>query len=140
MEFNYGFVLEKTGKKIKQVLQKQFSVKGIDITIDQWVILHELYVYGKQNQVHLCERVYKDAPTVTRIIVLLEKKSLVLRHTSKEDRRKFDITLSTSGKALVKKLLPYVVAFRKSGWQGLNEQDIRHLQRITQKIEQNLVL
>ncbi len=138
MEFNYGFVLEKTGKKIKQYLQKRFLYQGLDITVDQWVILYELYIQGTQNQVALCEKVYKDAPTVTRILELLIQKEMVVRKTSKADRRRFEISLSSSGRNMVKKILPEVISFRLIGWKGLDNQDMNHLNRITRKIEQNL--
>jgi DNA-binding MarR family transcriptional regulator len=138
MEFNYGFVLEKTGKKIKQNLQKRFLYQGLDITVDQWVILYELYIQGTQNQVALCEKVYKDAPTVTRILELLIQKGMVVRKASRADRRKFEISLSATGKAMVKKILPDVISFRLTGWKGLSNQDMNHLNRITRKIEQNL--
>jgi DNA-binding MarR family transcriptional regulator len=138
MEFNYGFVLEKTGKKIKQNLQKRFLYQGLDITVDQWVILYELYLHGTQNQVALCEKVYKDAPTVTRILELLIQKDMVVRKASRADRRKFEISLSPAGRAMVKKILPEVISFRLSGWKGLSHQDMNHLTRITRKIEQNL--
>lgn len=138
MEFNYGFVLEKTGKKIKQNLQKRFLYQGLDITVDQWVILYELYIQGTQNQVDLCEKVYKDAPTVTRILELLIQKNMVVRKASRADRRKFEISLSATGRAMVKKILPEVISFRLTGWKGLSNQDMNHLNRITRKIEQNL--
>lgn len=138
MELNYGFILEKTGKKIKQSLQKRFLEKGFDITVDQWVILQELYLQGTQNQVDLGMRVFKDAPTVTRMIELLVKKDMILREPCKEDRRKFRISLSKQGKVLVEKLMPEVIAFRRCGWNGLTQQDITHLKRITQKIVDNL--
>jgi DNA-binding MarR family transcriptional regulator len=138
MEFNYGFILEKTGKKIKQNLQKRFLYQGLDITVDQWVILYELYIQGTQTQVDLCEKVYKDAPTVTRILELLIQKAMVVRKASRADRRKFEISLSPTGRAIVKKILPEVISFRLTGWKGLSNQDMNHLNRITRKIEQNL--
>lgn len=138
MELNYGFILEKTGKKIKQSLQKRFADLGFDVTVDQWVVLNELHLHGTQNQVDLCARVFKDAPTVTRMIELLIKKEWILREPCREDRRKFRISLSKQGKALVQQLLPEVVAFRRSGWNGLTQSDITQLKRITQKIFDNL--
>jgi hypothetical protein len=39
---------------------------------------------------------------------------------------------------MVKKILPDVISFRLTGWKGLSNQDINHLNRITRKIEQNL--
>ncbi|MBP6661371.1 MAG: hypothetical protein KA174_11850, partial [Chitinophagales bacterium] len=56
----------------------------------------------------------------------------------KEDRRKFNISLSKKGKALIQKLLPVVIEFRKQGWNNLTEKDIQHIERITKKIQDNL--
>ncbi len=138
MNFNYGFILESTAKKIKLELQRKFNEIGVDITVDQWVILLELHQHGTQNQVELCERCYKDAPTITRIIELLVKKELITRESCKEDRRRFNISLSKKGKILVQKLLPIIIAFRKQGWNNLSEKDIKHIERITKKIQENL--
>ena len=138
MNFNYGFILESTAKKIKLELQRKFIEHGVDITVDQWVVLLELHQHGTQNQVELCEGCCKDAPTITRIIELLVKKELIIREGCKEDRRKFNISLSKKGKALVQKLLPMVIDFRKQGWNDLTEKDIQHMERITQKVKDNL--
>ena len=138
MDFNYGFTLESTAKKIKLALQRKFNEHDVDITVDQWVVLLELHQHGTQNQVELCERCCKDAPTITRIIELLVRKELIIRESCKEDRRRFNISLSKKGKALIQKLLPIVVTFRKQGWNNLNEKDISHIERITKKIQENL--
>lgn len=138
MNFNYGYILESTAKKIKLALQRKFNDLNVDITVDQWVVLLELHNHGTQNQVELCEHCSKDAPTITRIIELLIKKELITRESCKEDRRRFNISLSKKGKQLVQKLLPILIEFRKEGWQGLNEKDITHIERITKKIQENL--
>lgn len=138
MTFNYGFILESTAKKIKLELQRKFNEIGVDITVDQWVVLLELHQHGTQNQVELCERCCKDAPTITRIIELLVKKELITRESCKEDRRRFNISLNKKGKALIQKLLPIVIEFRKQGWNNLTEKDITHFERITKKIQENL--
>ncbi len=138
MDFNYGFTLESTAKKIKLALQRKFNEHDVDITVDQWVVLLELHQHSTQNQVDLCENCAKDAPTITRIIELLVKKDLITREECKEDRRKFNISLSKKGKLLIQKLLPVVVEFRKKGWNSLTEKDIHHIERITKKIKENL--
>lgn len=138
MNFNYGFILESTAKKIKLELQRKFNEHKVDITVDQWVVLLELHQHGTQNQVALCEHCAKDAPTITRIIELLVKKELIVREGCKEDRRRFNISLSKKGKGLVHKLLPMIIEFRKQGWNNLTEKDIAHIERITKKIQENL--
>lgn len=138
MKFNYGLILESTAKKIKLELQRKLNEIGVDITVDQWVVLLELHQHGTQNQVELCERCCKDAPTITRIIELLVKKELIIREGCKEDRRRFNISLNKKGKALIQKVLPIVVEFRIKGWNNLTEKDIAHIERITKKIRDNL--
>jgi len=138
MNFNYGFILESTAKKIKLELQRKFNEHEVDITVDQWVVLFELHQHGTQNQVSLCEHCAKDAPTITRIIELLVKKELITREACTNDRRKYNISLSKKGKALIQRLLPIVIEFRIQGWHNLNEKDIMHIERITKKIQDNL--
>lgn len=138
MNFNYGFILESTAKKIKLELQRKFNEHEVDITVDQWVVLFELHQHGTQNQVSLCEHCAKDAPTITRIIELLVKKELITREACTNDRRKYNISLSKKGKTLIQKLLPIVIEFRIQGWLNLNEKDIMHIERITKKIQDNL--
>ncbi|HMV15109.1 MAG TPA: MarR family transcriptional regulator [Chitinophagales bacterium] len=138
MNFNYGFILESTAKKIKLELQRKFNEHEVDITVDQWVVLFELHQHGTQNQVSLCEHCAKDAPTITRIIELLVKKELIVREACTNDRRKYNISLSKKGKTLIQRLLPIVIEFRIQGWLNLNEKDIMHIERITKKIQDNL--
>ena len=137
-DLNYGFLLERTSKKLKQTLQKIFNDIDAGITVDQWVILYELREHGQLSQNELGKNTYKDAPTVTRIIDLLAKKGLVRRKTSKEDRRKYYIDLTKKGNETVDKLLPYLVDFRKLGWKGLKRSDLVTLKGILDQVFDNL--
>lgn len=135
---NYGFLLERTSKKLKQTLQRNFNEIGAIITVDQWVIMYELFKHGLLSQNQIGENTYKDAPTVTRIIDLLAKKNLVKRKMSKEDRRKYFIELTKKGNETIESLLPHVVEFRKRGWEGLNKDDLQALNVIVDKIFHNM--
>lgn len=137
MEMTYGYLIEKTGRKIKQELQKEINRLNFDITVDQWVLLFELYQHGNMVQVELAERTFKDAPTITRILEILHTKKLIYKEACKEDRRKFMIALTVEGKALVDEMHPHVEVFRKQGWKGLTIGDWEHLQRILQTIFNN---
>lgn len=134
---NFGFLIERTIKKIRQNLQKRFADKGVDITVDQWVILDQLNARDGMSQNELAECTYKDAPTVTRIIDILCKKELTKRVMDPNDRRRFKIMLTQEGKAVIEKALPEVYAIRKQGWQGLEDNDYEHLMRILDTIYKN---
>jgi DNA-binding MarR family transcriptional regulator len=137
---NYGFLLERTGKKLKQTLQRIFNDIDADITVDQWVILYELHMHTSLSQNELGENTFKDAPTVTRIIDLLAKKNLVKRKMSKEDRRKYNIELTKKGTEKIETLLPAVIEYRKTGWEGLTKSDLDTLNVILNKVFDNMNL
>jgi len=134
---NFGFLIERTIKKIRQNLQKRFADKGVGITVDQWVILDQLNINEGMSQNELAECTYKDAPTVTRIIDILCKKKLTQRVMDPDDRRRFKIMLTQEGKEVIEKALPEVYAVRKQGWEGLEDKDYEHLMRILDAIYKN---
>lgn len=134
----YGFLIERTAKRYKQYLQRVFQQNGFGITVDQWVILNHIDREGQIYTNTLAQGVMKDAPTVTRILDLLEDRSLVKRLVDKEDRRKTQLRLSLQGKELVQQVRPVVVEMRKLGWQGLDDKDYRDLERILNRIYLNV--
>ena len=109
MEGNYGFLIEKTGKKLKQTLQSVFNHLKIDLTVDQWTILSELHNLGAMSQSEIGANTFKDAPTVTRIIDILVRKDYLVRKQDTVDKRKFMITLTSHGRESVENLIPYEI-------------------------------
>lgn len=75
----YFFKIDTTIKKIRNALQKQLTEAGFDLTVDQWVLIDHIFRKQGISQNELAEMTFKDPPTVTRIIDLLEKKGLVER-------------------------------------------------------------
>ncbi|MCB9284796.1 MAG: MarR family transcriptional regulator [Lewinellaceae bacterium] len=133
-----GFVIERTAKRMKQACQQYLTQAGIDLTVDQWVLLQELHKLDGQGQNDLARKTFKDAPTVTRIIDLLCKKGLTERQVAPEDRRKFNITLTKAGKSLVREALPVIQEFRLQAYQNLSDTEIDILTGILDRIFENL--
>ncbi|MDW7695948.1 MarR family transcriptional regulator [Flammeovirgaceae bacterium SG7u.111] len=134
---NYGVLIERTIKKIRQHLQKNFNEKELGLTIDQWVLLELLNRKEGVSQKVIAEQSNKDAPTVTRIIDLLCKKKLAERRVNEDDRRRFNVHLTELGREKVKEVYPVVLDMRRTGWQGLDDNDFNELSRILEKICNN---
>ena len=134
---HYGFLIEVTAKRIKQSLQKRLSAQNIDLTVDQWVVLDHLTKYDGISQNALCDKIFKDPPTVTRIVDILCKKNLIERKNDLNDRRRFNLFMKTEGHDMVKKAYPEVLATRKMGWNDLSTSDYQHLVRILSTINRN---
>jgi DNA-binding MarR family transcriptional regulator len=135
---NYAFTIEKTHKKIKQNLQKRFNRHGFDITVDQWVVLDQIYTSNGVSPLEIATSTYKDAPTVTRILEQLRKKELVYQEHSEEDRRKTMVYPSEKGLHIVPRIREVVIQLRKDGWVNLSDQDYENLMRISSQIMQNM--
>ncbi|HAS58545.1 MAG TPA: MarR family transcriptional regulator, partial [Algoriphagus sp.] len=73
----YSFLLDRTARKVKQYAQQQFKQGDFDVTVDQWLVLKNLSEHGLLSQTELANLVFKDHPTLTRIIDLLCKKGYV---------------------------------------------------------------
>lgn len=134
---NFGFVIERTMKRIRQDLQRRLNEMQAGITVDQWVILDLLSRRDGIGQNEIADRTYKDAPTVTRIIDLLCKKNLATRERDDNDRRRFRITLTQEGKERVRLVLPTVLELRRQGWDGLTDEDYANLMRILNTVYHN---
>lgn len=133
----YFFKIDITIKKIRNGLQKQLHDAGFELTVDQWVLIDHIFRGEGICQNELAELTFKDPPTVTRIIDLLEKKGLVQRGIAKGDRRKFKLSLTEDGIKLYHEAFPIVAEIRRKGWGNLSESDYQHFVRIMDSIYQN---
>ena len=133
----YGYLLERTQKKVRQYFQKALLTNNTGVTVDQWIILDRLNRNDGLSQSEIAETTFKDAPTVTRIIDLLCKKELVQRIPDNGDRRRLKITLTGKGKEKVEQVLPIVLEMREKGWQNLSDEDYTTMIRILDTIYAN---
>jgi len=134
---HYGFLIEVTAKKIKQSLQKRLNDAKIDLTVDQWVVLDHIINHNGVSQNALADKVFKDAPTVTRIIDILCKKGMIERKSDSKDRRRFNLFIKEDGSKMIEMAEPVVLLTRKAGWNDLSESDYQHLVRILSAINRN---
>ncbi|MEL6655647.1 MAG: MarR family transcriptional regulator [Bacteroidota bacterium] len=134
---NFGAIMDRTLKLIKYSYLQTFKELSLDITTEQWVILDRLAEGDGISQTDLANDSFKNAPTVSRIIELLRKKGLIEKKQSADDRRQSLIYLTNKGNEYHETATPAVLALRRRGWQGLNEQDYDDFMRIMNKIGSN---
>ena len=134
----YSFLLEKTTRRIKQYAQKKFTDFDFGVTVDQWMVLKQLYPSSDKSQSELAEATFKGTPTLTRIVDLLCAKGLTKRVTDCHDRRKCQVVLTAAGRDKVEEMIPKVSQIRKAAWQNLGEEDFRQFKYVLATIYQNL--
>ena len=138
-QFNsYSVLLDRTAKRVKQYAQRRFKELGFNITVDQWIVLKHLHEQEDMKQNALAELVFKDNPTLTRIIDLLCKKGLTVRKIHPTDRRSFVVSLTRTGIRKIEQLSPKVKDIRFKAWTGLSVRDFEQFKKILNTIYQNL--
>lgn len=109
-----------------------------DITAEQWQVMLILSKHNKINQKLLAGEVKKDQPTLTRMLDILERKSLVERHLSKEDRRSYSVHITEKGLNQTEKLVPYIEDIFKNLLDGISEEDLNIYLDVLDKININI--
>lgn len=105
---SFAFKLARVFLGMRRLLRQNFLRHGHDITPEQWGLLNQLYLTGGMSQSQLAEMVFKDKPTVTRILTKLENRNLVVRGRDTVDRRRHRVYLTDQGRELRAALYPIV--------------------------------
>ena len=132
------YTLEKSIKTYRQFAQKNITDAGFNITIDQWLVLRTIQEDSTISQQQLALKVFKDFASITRIIELLVKNGYLVRNFHKDDRRRFELTLSKEGTKIIKSLEPFIYNNRNKALKGIPKADIEKLDSILTTITSNI--
>ena len=77
-----------------------------DLTPSQFGVLEALYHLGPMHQCELGERILKSSGNMTLVIDNLERRGLVRRERSLEDRRFIQVQLTAEGEQLIRRAFP----------------------------------
>ena len=120
----FFYALEKSIKAYRQFAQTQIDASGVQITIDQWLVLKALQDHPEATQQQIGTMVFKDFASITRIIQLLVAKGFVSRSDHSEDGRRSALTLSRAGDEAIAALEPIIRKNRRRALQGTTPADV----------------
>jgi DNA-binding MarR family transcriptional regulator len=138
LDDSYGYLVNLAAQRLKYELHQAFQAKGYDVTPEQWAVLNRLWEQDGLSQVELAERTFKDKPGTTRILNLLEKKGIVVRHSDDSDRRVLRVFLTQTGKDLKDKLILCAQEVLAKGGKDLTSQELAQFNRTLNQILSNL--
>jgi DNA-binding MarR family transcriptional regulator len=133
----FFYHLEKAIKTYRQFAQAKLKTAGIDITIDQWLVLKAITDHPDISQTELAEMVFKDKASVTRIISLLVRDKYLKRETHSESRRRNQLTPSQKGKEVLKNIMPAVLKNRKAALKDISDKEIAVAEKVLKTIQKN---
>ncbi len=77
-----------------------------ELTTGQFGVLEALYFLGPQSQVQLGRKLLRTAGNVTVVVDNLERRGLITKSRSKEDRRRYVVRLTEAGRQKIDRLFP----------------------------------
>ncbi len=134
----YSFISGKASTAIARRLQKNFKLSGIDITIEQWSVLSQLWKEDGKSQQQLCDLTFRDKPSITRLVDNLEKAKLVKRVAAKNDRRINLIFLTKEAENLQDVTMNIANQTLNEALVGVNQDDLEIAKEVLQKVYDNL--
>lgn len=131
--------LGKTMKMIDNHIQDVFYEENIDLTKTQWIILSRLKVKDGVPQQELAFITGRDKTSLTRLINTMEKKNLVARIPSKNDKRINLIYLTKLGIAMHEQTLPVIKNIASNLQKNISEEEVKSAISVIKKVQQNLI-
>ncbi|HEY6977931.1 MAG TPA: MarR family transcriptional regulator [Chitinophagaceae bacterium] len=134
----YSVINGMASTAIARRLQKHFRQAGLEITIEQWSILYHLWFEDGLSQQELCNRTFRDKPSITRLIDNLEKQKLVKRIASKEDRRINIVCLTEAAKNLQNLTVDLANQTMDEALAGVSKDEIETVKKVLYQVYDNL--
>ncbi len=134
----YSVINGMASTAVARRLQKNFRAAGLEITIEQWSILYHLWKEDCLSQQELCNRTFRDKPSITRLIDNLEKLKLVKRVSSPEDKRINLVCLNDGAKELQDITLRIANETMDEALIGVTRDEIEMVKNVLQKVYDNL--
>jgi len=134
----YSVINAMAATAIARRLQKNFRSAEIEITTEQWSILYHLWKEDCLSQQELCNRTFRDKPSITRLIDNLEKLKLVKRIPSKEDRRINTVCLTETAKLLQDSTIHLANQTMDEALVGVTKDEIETVKKVLQQVYDNL--
>ena len=134
---NYiGFFINNTARKFAQFAVIFF--KPYDITPEQAGVIRRLGEQEGITQKDLSILMTKDQTNITRILSQLERKGLIKRNQSEEDRRRFLTFLTDKGKRLNENIIPAEEEIMNIALSGITEERKVLFKEIVNEIVENI--
>ncbi len=137
MQHSIGAQVRRTQRMFAQDLQAALAPH--DVPVGMWYFLRVLWEQDGLTQREVSERVGATAPTAVEQLRNMEKRGLIVREASQEDRRKIHFFLTAAGRDLERRLLFYAAEVNEAALEGLTAGEVGFLRLALQRIQDNLM-
>ena len=133
-----GMLVNSAQRAMTRRFVQNATKSGLDISLDQWMILGPIWQFESISQKEIGEICLKDKTSITRIIDTLEQKNLVVRVEDQLDHRIKRVVLTNAGKQLFFDALPIMERTREEVRANISDNDIYTFKSVLSRILKNL--
>ena len=133
-----GMLINSAHRAMTKRFVQNAMQSGLDISLDQWMVLGPIWQLESASQKELGEITLKDKTSITRLVDILEKKNLVVRVEDQIDHRIKRVILTNAGKQLFFDVLPIMEKTREEVRKDISDQDIETFKKVLSSIIVNL--
>ncbi len=132
------FQIDQTNKVVKSYSQRELDSLGIDITVEQWVLLKIVSENTDLTQRELANKSRRDPASITRTLDILSKKGFISREKIPENRRSYHITLTKTGTDFISKNMKVIKKQRQQSIKGFSKEELDQLSSYLLRIQENM--
>ena len=136
-----GLHLDLVSRKVQDAYLRKFEELGVDMTIEQWVILHQVYELGDAaSQREIVQSNFRNRATISRVIGGLERKGWVQKTRFKGDQKRFKLELTQQGQQIIDEVLPEAQKLCQMAITNLDSGEFDNFLRVLEQIGENYTL
>lgn len=139
LKYKIGPKLAGTGNLSKVFAIQTFVNSNLDITPEQFSVLHVLVENGCLYQRQISALTLKDRPNISRILNILEKMGYVSKTPDVNKRKIVKINITQDGIDLYNKAVPTILNVWHETVEGISEEELDILNNVLEKINKNLL-
>lgn len=132
------FQIEQASKVSKIYSQRELDRLGVDITVEQWILLKIISESTNLTQKELALKSSRDPASITRTLDILQKKELISRERVPNNRRSYFICLTNGGEDFIQKHLKIIQQQRQKSVEGFSQKELEQFSKMLIRVRKNM--
>ncbi|WP_108424940.1 MarR family winged helix-turn-helix transcriptional regulator [Flagellimonas amoyensis] len=133
-----GLHLDLVLRKIQKAYLRAFDELGVEVTIEQWVIMHQIYELGDEaSQREIVKGNFRNRATISRVIGGMERKGWITKTRFDGDQKRFKLELTEEGRKIIELTLPSALNLRKLAVKNIDPVEFETFLRVLDQMGDN---
>lgn len=125
-------------RNMQKAYLRAFDELGVGLTIEQWVILHQIHELGEEaSQREIVKGNFRNRATTSRVIGGLERKGWISKARFEGDQKRFKLELTQEGQEIIDLTLPSALKLRKLAIKDIDPMEFETFLRVLDQIGEN---